>query len=355
MGTKNQISEKNRKFIEQVLLQKSLFDASAGNAQFSRLCQYFTIVISPLELRNTLASGIINLSDLVKAYKISSRAVFDLSGLMPENEAAYWRNVYGQFKLVLQYYSEESLIDKAWEKVIDFNALFRENPQIRDAKLNLQTANLCKIADGDAQLEEELKAVVSNAVFYRSLAEIYCDLHRHRVEPNTKFSTWFRIYNSLSTRLGVPQYGFTRRDIRRMSPDAMQYCSDLLKIDLCQEKNAAKKAKMQKAAKALDYELHLRDLCEAGQNDEMLKQILYKNLCKAKPLLTAGQLKRKELEEEIFILRLCMQQTKKMLMDEPCPEKQDMLEEVLEKMLHNLFILRLEAKGHMYLREYKFC
>ena len=42
-------------------------------------------------------------------------------------------------------------------------------------------------------------------------------------------------------------------------------------------------------------------------------------------------------------------------MDEPCSEKQDMLEEVLEKMLHNLFILRLEAKGHMYLREYKFC
>ena len=133
------------------------------------------------------------------------------------------------------------------------------------------------------------------------------------------------------------------------------YGSNLLKIDLCQEKNAAKKAKMQKAAKALDYELYLCYLCEAGQNDEMFKQILYKNLCKAKPLLTAGQLKRKELEEEIFILMLCMQQTKKMLMDEPCPEKQDMLEEVLEKMLHNLFILRLEAKGHMYLREYKFC
>ena len=51
------------------------------------------------------------------------------------------------------------------------------------------------------------------------------------------------------------------------------YGSNLLKIDLCQEKNAAKKAKMQKAAKALDYELYLCYLCEAGQNDEMLKQI----------------------------------------------------------------------------------
>jgi len=332
MKTKNQISEKNRKFVEYVLSQKSFFDALGGNVVTTKVCKYFSVVVSSDNLRNTLASSIVSLTELLKAYQISSRAMFDLSAAMSEEEFNYWYNAYEQTKLLLQYFSERSLADAAFEIFVSLQNLIRNNPKVRAAKGNLLTAELAKVANGDEHLEKQLSAAVRNAVFYRDLAEMYCDVHRRNVGPDTSFNSWFRLYNSFSSLLGLPMMGFTRRDIRKMSANSLQYCADLLKHSVEKETDARKKAKMKKALREMEFDIHLRELYSAGKDDNLLKAILYKNFFKAKPFLTAEQCKDKARDEEAQQLKICMTATKNMIENESCPQRADMLEDALDDM-----------------------
>ena len=255
-------------------------------------------------------SGGAYITDLIKAYKITSSVLSDLYSELTDRQKDFWSDVREQIFDLLQTFDEVLMLQYANSNIVKI-------PPIFDADEDFPNANI--VGNYSKRLKEDVKTAVKHSVISRDMAEMYCDFHHHKIGPETWYDAWLDIYNKASENLRLPLYGFTKANMRKMSPKALLYSISLTKDKISEAKTVKRKAKLQEGLDAMVYEYHTRVLCMEDFNNKYLKMLLFKNLPPEKP--SAKEISRQKQEEVSFKMETMMNLTKKMIKAEENPAR----------------------------------
>ena len=250
------------------------------------------------------------ITDLIKAYKITSSVLSDLYSELTDRQKDFWSDAREQIFDLLQTFDEVLMLQYANTNIVEIPPMF-------DADEDFPNANI--VGRYDKKLKEDVKNAVKHSVISRDMAEMYCDFHHHKIGPETWYDAWLGIYNKASENLRLPLYGFTKANMRKMSPKALLYSISLTKDKISEAKTAKRKAKLQEGLDAMVYEYHTRVLYMADFKKKYLKMLLYKDLPPKKP--SAEEILSQKQEDVSFKMETMMALTKKMIKAEENPAR----------------------------------